>query len=122
MDSSPVRVLYHYTNLAALQAIRASGQLLPSLQRLRPRDVRYGQGQYLTDIVPGTVNTAQLSRLLVNHPYGASRFTHFLAIDVSGLTVRKGRDGVFVIPNDDILIVTGRIVRTGSNADDLPAS
>ncbi|TCW77930.1 hypothetical protein C5O80_32625 [Burkholderia sp. SRS-46] len=41
----------------------------PSLFSLNPKDVRYGNGQYLSDIVPGTMTPAQLSRAFVNNPF-----------------------------------------------------
>src|SRR5437588_12537108 len=92
-------VLFHYTDEAGLQGILSSGQLLPSTMASSPSDVRYGEGQYLTDIEPGTMTSAQLSRRLIGHPFRARRFTHFLAVEITGLTAVEGRPGVFVIPN-----------------------
>lgn len=115
-------VLYHYTTAEALRAILESQQLKPSLQRTRPQDVRYGEGQYLTDIAPGTMTGAQLSRFLLGRPYFAQRCTHFLALDVEGLPIRQGRKGVFVIANENNLPIAGRIIATGRSADDLPSS
>jgi hypothetical protein len=69
----------------------------------------------MTDISPGTMSGAQLSRALLGHPFLASRFTHYAAIDVTGLIVIQGRSGVFVIPGDDSLDLTGRIVQSGAN-------
>jgi hypothetical protein len=120
-DSLPL-VLYHYTSLVALQSILESNQLWPSLRSARPRDVRYGDGQYLTDIAPGRLSGAQLSRFLLGQPFEAHRFTHFIALNVDGLIVRQGRTGVFVIPNSDSLSIAGRIVGTGRNRDDLSSS
>jgi hypothetical protein len=119
MSGAPRLVLYHYTTQDALQSILSSQELRPSLARSRPRDVRYGEGQYLTDIPPGSMTGAQLSRLLLGHPFEARRFSHFLAIDVTGLTVVRGRAGIFVIPGNLNLHLADRIVTTGRNADDL---
>jgi hypothetical protein len=120
LDSSPLTVLYHYTTSTALQSILKSNQLWPSLRTSRPRDVRYGEGQYFTDVPPGQLTGSRLSRLLIGNPFDGHRFTYFLAIDVTGLTIHQGRPGIFVIPNSTSLPLEGRIVRTGRNFDDLP--
>lgn len=108
-------LLYHYTNDTSLQAILKSLELRPSLAHARPQDVRYGDGQYLCSVRPGTMTAAQLSRLLVGHPFSGYRFTHYLAIDVTGLVVHQGRPEIFVVPNSGSLDLTGRIVSTGRN-------
>ena len=41
------------------------------------------------------------------------KYSNYVEIDVSGLNVTKGRDGVFVIPNESPLDLTGRIVNYG---------
>jgi hypothetical protein len=107
--------LYHYTDQAGHDAILRSNILLPSTTAGHPRDVRYGDGQYLTDIQPGTRTAAQLSRDLYGHPFLGRRCTHYLEIDVTGLNVRTGRPGVYVIPNNQPLDLTGRLVRSGVN-------
>ncbi|MEL7570796.1 MAG: HYD1 signature containing ADP-ribosyltransferase family protein [Eubacteriaceae bacterium] len=61
-DSAEIKTLYHYTNEEGLNGITKSNQLNPSLKVVNPSDARYGNGQYLTDIVPGTKTPAQLSR------------------------------------------------------------
>jgi len=107
--------LFDYTNAAGLKGILESGKLLPSLKSLNPRDVRYGNGQYLSDIRPGTMSCAQLSRCFLGQPFQGQRFKNYVEIDVSGLNVVKGREGVFVIPNEGPLDLTGRIVGSGAN-------
>lgn len=107
--------LFHYTDQTGLDGILQTNVLLPSTAVNHPRDVRYGDGQYLTDIVPGTKTAAQLSRVLFGHPFLGRRCTHYVEIDVAGLSVRQGRPGVFVIPNDRPLDLTGRLVRSGEN-------
>lgn len=74
--------------------------------------MRYGNGQYLSDIAPETKTPAQLAKHFINVP-NKYKYTHYVEIDVSGLEVIKGREGVFVIPNEKPLDLTGRIVRTG---------
>jgi hypothetical protein len=83
------------------------------LKAVNPKDVRYGEGQYLSDIVPGTKTPGQPSYAFLNDPRGWRRFTHFVEIDVTGLTVVEGRAGVFVIPNNQDLSLAGRIVSSG---------
>jgi hypothetical protein len=109
-----IATLFHYTDAAGLQGILSSGLLWSSKSTTSPRDVRYGNGQYLTDIVPGTMTAAQVSRALLGHPFSAVRFSHFLEIDITGLHVIKGRRHVLVIPNENALDVTGRVVRYGA--------
>jgi RHS repeat-associated protein len=106
--------LFHYTTESGLRGILESGGLKPSLKALNPSDARYGSGQYLSDIVPGTKTPAQLSREFLGQPFQGQRFTHFLEIDVSGLNTVQGRPGVFVIPGETPLDLTGRIIRSGS--------
>lgn len=91
-------------------AILASGQLNPSLANRSPNDVRYGEGQYLSDIVPGTKTGGELSAAFMRIPFQDQRFTHYVEIDVHGLDVHWGRRGVFVIPNQEPLDIGGRVV------------
>ena len=94
------QVLYHYTNESGMLGIMESGQMQPSLSATNPNDIRYGEGRYLSDFVPGTKTPAQLSREFIGQPFQGLRFTHYIAIDVTGLTVVEGRNGVFVIPGN----------------------
>jgi len=110
--SGPTR-LFHYTNEKGLAGITESEKLLPSLKSLNPNDVRYGNGQYLSDIGPGTKTPAQLSREFIGQPFQGAKYTHYLEIDVSGLNAVQGRPGVFVIPNEAPLDLTGRIIGSG---------
>lgn len=111
-------------------------RLRPS-SRVRPRPntmsgyAEFGPGQYLTDITPeralpgpsaglsadqveqGFMSRWQLSHRLTTTPWNASNLTHFLEIDVSGLNVFNSRPGTFLIPGEDPLDLTGRIVRGG---------
>src|SRR5438876_6508970 len=107
------RTLYHYTNQKGLEGILSSQELRASLAANNPADVRFGNGQYLSDLVPGTKTPAQLSRALLGQPFQGRRLTHYVEIDVTGLVVVQGRRNIFVIPNDAPLDLAGRIVRCG---------
>ncbi|GGZ25468.1 hypothetical protein GCM10010300_81050 [Streptomyces olivaceoviridis] len=107
--------LYHYTNEAGHDSIIGSGELRPSLKANNPKDARYGDGQYLTDIKPGTKTLGQLSAAFLRVPWAGRKFTHYIEIDVRGLEVVEGRPGVFVIPNNASLDLTGRIRSSGRN-------
>ena len=109
------QTLFHYTTEEGQKGILDSGELNPSLKSVNPNDARYGNGQYLSDIRPGTKTPAQLSRVFLNQPFQGARFTHYVEIDVSGLEVVQGRPGVFVIPNEAPLDLTGRLVRFGAS-------
>jgi hypothetical protein len=109
------RTMFHYTDEAGQSGIVRSGRLNASLARKNPRDVRYGEGQYLSDIRPGTRSPSQLSRQFIGQPFQGRRFTHYVEIDVAGLKVVQGRDGVYVIPNTHPLDVAERIVSYGAN-------
>ncbi len=77
-----------------MEGILQTKIIKPSLKELNPKDVRYENGQYLSDIVPGTKTPSQLGRQFINVPNKHKYTTHYVAIDVSGLDVTKGRDGV----------------------------
>jgi RHS repeat-associated protein len=109
------RTLFHYTTEDGQKGIVSSEELHPSLKSVNPQDARYGDGQYLSDIAPGTRTNAQLSRAFIGQPFQGARFTHYVEIDVTGLNVVEGRPGVFVIPNQHPLDLVGRIVRSGRN-------
>ncbi|MBO9203113.1 MULTISPECIES: HYD1 signature containing ADP-ribosyltransferase family protein [Niastella] len=106
-------ILYHYTTAEGQKGILSSKTLNASLKAVNPSDARYGDGQYLSDIAPTTMTTAQLSKAFLNIPFQGKRFTHYVAIDVTGLNVQKGRDGVYVIPNSNSLNLQNRIVGSG---------
>jgi HYD1 signature containing ADP-ribosyltransferase len=77
------------------------------------KDVRYGNGQYLSDIVPREKSHAQLSREFLRLPYLGRKFTHYVEIDIEGLVIIEGRRGVFVVPNYEALTISERIVSWG---------
>jgi len=107
-------VLFHYTNQEGLAGILCEQALRASTKENNPADARHGDGKYLTDLQPGAMTPAQLSRRLVGHPFSGKRFTHYVAIDVKGLDVREVRVNVFLIPGIGALDLAGRIVDHGS--------
>ncbi|RIQ20883.1 HYD1 signature containing ADP-ribosyltransferase family protein [Jiangella rhizosphaerae] len=107
--------MFHYTDDAGLEGILDSRQLNPSLKSQSPNDARYGDGQYVSDIVPGTRSCAQLSRCFLGQPFQGQRFRNYVETDTSGLDVVRGREGVFEIPNNSPLDLNGRILSWGVN-------
>ena len=107
------RTLYHYTNEEGMKGIVDSQQLNPSLKINNPNDCFYGEGQYLSDIIPGTKTPAQLSRKFINNPYQGKHYTHYVEIDVTDLDVVFGRDSVYVIKNQEPLSLIDRIISYG---------
>lgn len=107
--------LFHYTDEAGQRGILESGRLNPSLKSVSPKDARYGDGQYLTDIAPGTKTCAQLSACFLGIPFQGRKFTHYVEVDVSGLNIVKGRDGVFVNRSGGPLDITRRLMSAGMN-------
>ncbi len=107
--------LFHYTSDAGLEGILNSKKLNPSLKANNPKDARYGDGQYLSDTAPGTRTNAELSSDFIGIPFQGKKFENFIEIDVTGLDVVKGRNGVFVIPNNSALDISKRVMNSGSN-------
>ncbi|WP_062260097.1 HYD1 signature containing ADP-ribosyltransferase family protein [Endozoicomonas arenosclerae] len=109
------RVLYHYTNAAGYEGILSSKTINPSLKANNPKDARFGDGQYLSDIIPGTKRPGQLSMIFFNIPWAGHRFTHHIDINVEGLDVILGREHVHLIPNSSPLDISKRLVGSGRN-------
>lgn len=95
-----------------MNGIIESNQLNPSLKANNLKDARYGNGQYLSDITPDSKTPSQLAKQFINVP-NKYKYTNYVEIDVSGLKLINGRDGVLVIPNELPLDLTGRIVSSG---------
>lgn len=102
-------ILYHYTNAKGLAGILGQGQIRPSLKASNPKDARYGDGQYFSDVLPGTRRLGQLSYLFIGNPYQGRRFTHYVAMDVQGLRVVQGRRAVYVAVSAEPLPIADRI-------------
>lgn len=109
------RTMFHYTTEENLEKILASQELWPSLKAVNPKDARYGDGQYFSDIGPGVLRRGQLSWSFVRRPFLGHRFTHFIEVDVSDLLLTHGRKNVYVVPGQEPLDLTGRILRWGAN-------
>jgi hypothetical protein len=60
-------------------------------------------------------NWGRYTREFLGLPFQGKRFKNYVEIDVTDLSVNKGRDGVFVVPNEKPLDLSGRIVGSGSN-------
>ncbi len=114
-EGEGINTLYHYTNDKGLNGILESGKLNPSIKALNPKDARYTNGQYLSDVVPGENTLGQLSYKFLRTPWGGKRFTNYLEIDVRGLNIIKGRDGVYAIPNEGPLDISNRIINYGKS-------
>jgi hypothetical protein len=114
---SPLRpqVLYHYATPEAIREILRTQVLFPSIRAANPRDARYGDGQYFSNIAPGQRTNNQLSATFVRWGNQGHRFSHYVAVNVSGLDLVVGRPGVFLVPNAGNLPLAGRIVGFGIN-------
>ncbi|WP_052306581.1 HYD1 signature containing ADP-ribosyltransferase family protein [Acetivibrio clariflavus] len=112
-EQDNIKILYHYTDEVGLNGILNSKKLKPSLKAVNPKDARYGNGQYLSDIIPGTKTPGQLSKQFINNPFQGKRFTYYIEIDVTDLNIIKGRDGVYVVLGEEPLDLTNRIVSSG---------
>jgi hypothetical protein len=108
-------ILYHYTTKEGHDEILRTQVLLPSLRASNPKDARHGDGQYLSDIPPRLKRPGQLSYLFLNIPYQGRRFAYYIGLNVDGLNPIKGREYVWVIPNQQPLDISGRVVSHGEN-------
>ena len=111
-ENSSKNSLYHYTNEKGMQGIVQSKELKPSLKANNPKDARYGDGQYFSDIIPGQKTPAQLSKEFINVP-NKYKYTHYVEVNVKGLNPINGRPGVYVVPNNNALDISNRIVSYG---------
>ncbi|MFD8119086.1 HYD1 signature containing ADP-ribosyltransferase family protein [Streptomyces microflavus] len=66
--SEELQSLYHNTNRAGHDGITASGEMRPSLKANNPKDSRYGDGQYLTEIKPETKTLGRFSAAFLRFP------------------------------------------------------
>lgn len=109
--------LYHYTNEGGYNGILESAEMWPSIKANNPKDARFGDGQYMSDIQPGTKTPGQLSHAFVRVPWAGHKFSHFFEIDVRGLEIMRSveRPDVYVYLNDGPLDLTGRIVSHGKS-------
>jgi hypothetical protein len=79
----------------------------------------------VSDFAPGTKTPAQLSREFLGQAFQGRRFTHYVEINVTDLNVIRGRNGVYVIPNDvaldisDLIISSGKVGKQGAKDHDV---
>lgn len=109
------RILYHYTSEDGYRGILESKDIHPSLRANNPKDARYGNGQYLSDIIPGTKRPGQLSMIFLNIPWQGRKFTHHINVNVTDLNVILGREHVLLVPNERPLDISNRITGHGKN-------
>ncbi|MBI3244225.1 MAG: hypothetical protein HYZ49_18245 [Chloroflexi bacterium] len=117
------QVLYHYTSAAGLAGILASEAILPSLGT--GPNAFFGEGIYFTDISPlqaAATPSYKLSRALTTTPWNNDKMTAFVAVDVSGLTVKwespvfsntYGTASIYRYPTTVPLGITDRVVSSG---------
>ena len=110
-----MKTLHHYTSEEGHAGIIQSKSLRPSVRANNPQDARFGDGQYLSDILPGTKRPGQLSMLFFGMPFAGRRFTHYVSIDTKGLDVVFGRQSVYVVKNSGPLDISKRLVANGKN-------
>ncbi|ENH2499041.1 hypothetical protein ABVY78_004639 [Vibrio parahaemolyticus] len=108
-------VLHHYTSAEGRTGIVESKTINPSLKENNPRDARYGDGQYLSDIPPGSKTGGQLSYEFYGQPFQKARVTDYVSIKTEGLSVKKGRANVFVVLGNEPLDISERLVDEGEN-------
>ncbi|WP_374203168.1 HYD1 signature containing ADP-ribosyltransferase family protein [Streptomyces sp. MBT84] len=66
-----------------MYGIAGSKKLNASTEEASPKGAHYGDGQYRSDIAPGTKTCGQLSRCFLGHPFSGRRFTKSLSHVVS---------------------------------------
>jgi hypothetical protein len=97
-----------------MNGILREGKINPSLSAVNPEYARFGDGVYVSDIVPGTMTNAQLGNRFISIP-NKYVYTHYVAIDTSGLTVIFNRPHNFTIPTQVPLGISDRLRGAGKN-------
>ncbi|MFJ2825931.1 HYD1 signature containing ADP-ribosyltransferase family protein [Streptomyces toxytricini] len=103
------------TNEQGYKGILDSEEMRPSVKASNSKDSRFGDGQYQSDIEPGTRTLGQLSAAFLRVPWQGRKFAHYFENDVTGLEVWRSvvRPDVYLILNDQNLDLIGRIVSHG---------
>jgi len=116
-------VLYHYTSHEGLAGIMATQMILPSLGS--GPNAYFGEGVYFTDISPAqaaATSPYQLSRALTTSPWNNEKMMAFVAIDVSGLAVKRvskvysntyGLASIYLYPSVAPLDISERLISSG---------
>lgn len=97
-----------------MNGILDSQMIRPSLESKNPKDVRHGEGQYFSDIKPGVKSSKDISVEFKNVP-NLYLYNHYIAVDVTGLDIKEGRENVFVNKTTNNLDISQRLVGWGKN-------
>jgi hypothetical protein len=127
-------ILYHYTTKSGLLAIMESGVLKPSLDRGNNTDVKYGEGQYLTNISPdiitcesknemtseqvksGQISLRQLAGRIMAGTLTLDRLSCFIELNVSSLIIDRADDNpyIYLYRSNTDLDISNLIIRVGN--------
>ncbi len=102
--------LIHYTSKKGYEGIIQSQEIRPSTGNI---NARYGDGQYLTDLLPSNYTAGQVSRRLYGIPWNTQKIQYYLKIDVTGLNVIQNAPHNFLILNNTPLNINNRIIESG---------
>ena len=124
--------LYHYTTESSLLGIIESKVLYPSLDRGDGTDIKYGEGQYFTNISPdtiacmsqsqmtstqieaGQISLIQLAGRTMAGTLTLDRFYCFIEFDVSSLVINRTDNPYTFIHKSQInLDISNLIIRSG---------
>ncbi|WP_420983669.1 HYD1 signature containing ADP-ribosyltransferase family protein [Chitinophaga sp. 30R24] len=127
-ESGGSNTLFHYTSESGYKGILESGELNASIGF---KNARHGNGQYFTDIAPGSVGAmskseltatqvqegqmslGQLSSKLYGMPFKTGSLTHYIEIDVKGLQISNPKNNIFLNSSNTSLNLGGRIKNHG---------
>lgn len=110
-------ILYHYTNEAGYNGILDTRKINPSIEGGRRGDARYGSGVCLTDIAPNSMSYEDLSVKLYGKNNKRISYTYYyIALDVSDLVLKYGRENVYVHLTTTPLDIGNRLVNAGYNS------
>ena len=124
---------YHYTTESARIAIIESGVLRPSLDRGDNTDVRYGEGQYFTNIAPetiacrsrtemtptqieaGQISLFQLANRIMRGTPSPEKLEYFIEFDVDNLSIIYSSQYEYIYFHESKidLDISNRIIRSG---------
>ena len=125
--------LYHYTTKFGLIAIIESKVLYPSLDRGDGTDIKYGEGQYFTNISPdiidcmsqsqmtstqiesGQISLIQLAGRIMAGTLTLDRFYYFIELNVSELIIDQTDNPYTFIRKSKVdLDISNLIIRSGA--------
>ncbi|MEU4240265.1 HYD1 signature containing ADP-ribosyltransferase family protein [Actinoplanes sp. NPDC026619] len=103
--------LYHYTDEDGMNGIVKSGEIRQSTGE----NARFGDGQYFSDVRPGSMPLYKMSELFFRTSKKADRITHYVEISVRSLDVQEPRPHTMVVLNSGNLNVRGLMIAAGGN-------